>query len=79
MLRFSEYLEAEIANILTFPSPSYFIQVFRKYKGLLRENIWKDHNYTGIRLTGYGNQAASKEPVSLGNHSRAKSAGSADP
>ena len=62
-----------------FPSPSYFIQVFRKYKGLLRENIWKDYNYTGIRLAGHGNQAASKVPVSFGDHSRAKSAGSADP
>ena len=34
MLKYSQYSVPEIANILAFPSQSYFIQVFRKYRGV---------------------------------------------
>jgi len=34
MLTYSEYTPAEIANILAFPSQSYFVKVFREYEGV---------------------------------------------
>lgn len=34
MLRFTEYSDIEISNILDFSSQSYFIKVFKKYKGM---------------------------------------------
>lgn len=58
MLRFTEYSDIEISNILDFSSQSYFIKVFKKYKGMT-PRVYKN-NYHFLNEDNQKNENTTK-------------------